>query len=355
MLPPEAGIPMIRRELTSAETRGELVVAQRLGIMSNEWDETGGLDIQALAASLGSRVPVQGPMVGKVTGMTLNGGLTMETTLDPKAQPFLYDHRIDGTPVLPGVIGIEAFAETALCLHPGWHIEAIEEVSFLAPFKFYRDEPRTVTIQAFFHPQGDDLVADCRLVGRRTLPNHSQPQETIHFTARVRATRQPPEASAGVPLRLSSEGIVDAAKIYHIYFHGPAYQVLDRAWLDGEVMICQMSEDLPSDHDPSTGPTLIGPRLIELCFQTAGLLEISEHNRMGLPLYVHQVIWSCTPELAAGPLFAVVTPDASGEKFDAEVVDTRGNRYLRLTGYRTVTLPDSIDAEPLQALQHVTA
>ena len=76
---------------------------------------------------------------------------------------------------------------------------------------------------------------------------------------------------------------------------------------------------------------------------------------MGLPLYVHQVIWSRTPELAAGPLFAVVTPDASGEKFDAEVVDTRGNRYLRLTGYRTVTLPDSVDAEPLQALHHVTA
>ena len=279
----------------------------------------------------------------------------METTLDPTTQPFLYDHRIDGTPVLPGVMGIEAFAEAALCMLPGWHVEAIEEVNFLAPFKFYRDEPRTVTIQAFFHPQGDDLVADCRLIGRRTLPNQPEPQETTHFTARVRLTKQPPEASAGVPLRMSSEGIVEAAKIYRIYFHGPAYQVLERAWRDGERMIGQMAEDLPSDHDPSTGPTLIAPRLIELCFQTAGLLEISEHNRMGLPLYVHQVSWSRAPELAEGPLFAVVTPDAAGEKFDAEVVDTRGNRYLRLSGYRTVALPDSIDAEPLQALQHVTA
>ena len=168
-------------------------------------------------------------------------------------------------------------------------------------------------------------------------------------------TKQPPEASAGLPIRLSSEGIVDAAKIYRIYFHGPAYQVLDRAWRDGERIIGQMSEDLPSDHNPSQGPTLIGPRLIELCFQTAGLLEISEHNRMGLPLYVHRVSWSRAPELAEGPLFAVVTPDTKGEKFDAEVVDTQGNRYLRLTGYRTVTLPDSVDAEPLQALQHVTA
>jgi hypothetical protein len=76
---------------------------------------------------------------------------------------------------------------------------------------------------------------------------------------------------------------------------------------------------------------------------------------MGLPLYVHQVSWSRAPELMDGPLFAVVSPDARGEKFDAEVVDTQGNRYLRLTGYRTVTLPDNVDAEPLQALQHVTA
>ena len=41
-------------------------------------------------------------MVGKVASMGLHHGLTIETTLDPKVQPFLYDHQIDGTPVLPG-------------------------------------------------------------------------------------------------------------------------------------------------------------------------------------------------------------------------------------------------------------
>jgi hypothetical protein len=294
-------------------------------------------------------------MVGKITGMGLYSGLTMETALDPAAQAFLSDHRIDGTPVLPGVMGIEAFAEATLCVHPGWHIEAMEEVNFLAPFKFYRDEPRTVVIQAQFYSQGDKLVADCRLVGRRTLPNQQQLQETLHFTARVTVTKQAPVASVGMPLRLSSEGIVDAAQIYGIYFHGPAYQVLDGAWRDGERIIGQMSADLPTDHNSSQGPTLIGPRLIELCFQTAGLLEISEHNRMGLPLYVHCLSWSRPPELAVGPLFAVVTPDVATEQFDAEVVDTQGNRYLRLIGYRTVSLPESVDAQPFHALQNVHA
>ncbi len=139
--------------------------------------------------SLRERQPAQGPMIGKIAGMGLHSGLTIETTLDPAIQPFLYDHQIDGTPVLPGVMGIEAFAEAALCMLPGWHVEAIEEVNFLAPFKFYRNEPRTVTIEARFHPQGDALVADCRLIGRRTLPNQPEPQVTTHFTARVRLNK----------------------------------------------------------------------------------------------------------------------------------------------------------------------
>jgi len=205
MLPREAGIPLIRRELAMGGTRGEVVIGQRLGILMNELDSTGGLlttgivDTPPLlrgAQSIPEGPAISdklsfGPMMGKITGMGLNHGLSIETTLDPKIQPFLYDHQIDGTPVLPGVMGIEAFAEAALWMLPGWHVEAIEEVDFLAPFKFYRNEPRTLTIQSVFYPQNDALIADCRLTGSRALPNQAEPQVTTHFTARVRLTMQP--------------------------------------------------------------------------------------------------------------------------------------------------------------------
>jgi len=128
MLPPEAGIPLIRRELTAGGTNGEIVVGQRLGVLQNEWDATGGLDTSAAGASKSLRL--QGPMIGKLAGAGLQSGLTIETTLDPATQPFLHDHQIDGTPVLPGVMGIEAFAEAAQCLLPGWHVAAIEDVNF---------------------------------------------------------------------------------------------------------------------------------------------------------------------------------------------------------------------------------
>ncbi len=44
MLPPEAGVPLIRRELTAGETRGEIVIGQRMGVLLKEWDATGGVD-----------------------------------------------------------------------------------------------------------------------------------------------------------------------------------------------------------------------------------------------------------------------------------------------------------------------
>jgi acyl transferase domain-containing protein/acyl carrier protein len=354
MLPPEAGIPLVRRELTVGNTRAELVIGTRLGVLLNEWDSTGGLDTAALAAST-RELSARGPMVGTITGMGLYRGLTMETTLDPAAQPFLHDHRIDGTPVLPGVMGIEAFAEAALCVHPGWHIEAIEEVNFLAPFKFYKDEPRTVTIEAVLHPEKDKLVAECRLIGRRTLPSQSRPQETTHFTARVRVSKQASPAVTGAAPRLSADIIVEAAHIYRIYFHGPAYQVLERAWWDGKRMIGEMSKTLPCNHEPSDLPTLMAPRLIELCFQTAGLWELGAQSRMALPQHVHTVSWLRSPQLADGRLYALVTPHPEQGIFDAEVVDAKGNRYVSVSGYRTVPVPESLDREALNALQTVVA
>ncbi|MGA7758085.1 MAG: SDR family oxidoreductase, partial [Ilumatobacteraceae bacterium] len=152
MLPPEAGVAWIRRELVSSEYRGEVIVAGVLGMMAAEYDDRGGVD---LTSAVGDGAD-HGPMIGHAT-VSVHNGVVVETTLDPLQQPFLHDHRIDGTPVLPGVMGMEAFAETARLLAPDHHVLAVEDVSFAAPLKFYRDEPRTLTVQAVLTPDGDGL------------------------------------------------------------------------------------------------------------------------------------------------------------------------------------------------------
>ncbi len=355
MLSPEAGIPLIRRELTAGSTRGEIVIGQRLGIFLNEWDATGGLDTSAAETAMKSSPAIGQPaglMTGRIVSIGLSDGYTIETTLDPNHQPFLHDHQIDGIPVLPGVMGIEAFAEAALCLLPGWQVEAIENINFLAPFKFYRSEPRAMHVETRIHPQGDALLAECRLIGHRSLPNQTEPQPTTHFSARVRLARERAQARVVRAFVAPSSSGIEPADIYAIYFHGPAYQVVDGAWWDGERAIGRLANGLPPNHHPSELPTVMAPRLIELCFQTAGIWELGAQSRMGLPQHVLEVSLLRTPSLAED-LYAVVTPDTVQGSFDAEVLDTKGNCYLRLTGYQTVVLPNRVDPDRLTKLQAV--
>jgi len=350
MLPLEAGVPLIRRELTTGGTKGEIVIGQRLGVLMNEWDANGGFETSAFEAS--KSLPTRGIMIGKVASVNIQSGVAIETTLDPVVQPFLHDHQIEGRPVLPGVMGLEAFAEAALCLLPGWHVAALEEVNFLSPFKFYRNKPRPITVDAAIHPQGDGLIADCRLIGSRPLPNQAELQVTTHFTGLVRLDKQNPGVVTVPALGAPDGHIVEAADIYRLYFHGPAYQVIERAWWDGHRIVGLLAKGLPANHLPLELPTVLAPRLVELCFQTAGVWEMGVQGRMGLPLHIDRLSsLGAVPESDDTRLYAVVTPDLGRGSFDAEVVDTKGNLYLHLSGYRTAEFPGAVDAETLKALQ----
>ena len=340
LLPPEVGVPFIRRELSAGGWKGEVVVGQRLGVLTQEWDESGGLDVAALA------VLPHGPVGAEVKGFALYDGLTVETTLDPGAQPFLDDHRIEGTPVLPGVMGLEAFAEAAVRVFPGWQVAAVEEVQFLAPFKCYRDEPRTLTVRASFRREGDELLADCRLEGRRELPKG--PELTTHFTGTVRLARPAPAPERVALPQASGRPPVEHDEVYRVYFHGPAYRVLQRAWRAGEAMLGELKATLPPNHAPAELPLVVAPRLVELCFQTAGVLEIGATGRMGLPRQVRRLrILRAGAEAGERTLVALVQPREDGS-FDALVADQAGDVYLRLEGYRTVALPTALPADALR-------
>ncbi|HYD55261.1 MAG TPA: SDR family NAD(P)-dependent oxidoreductase, partial [Gemmatimonadaceae bacterium] len=333
MLPPSLGIPVVRRELASGSA-GEVVVGLRLGALLAERDADGGIDVDALPPA---------PMRGRVVGVSLDGAVTVETTLDPSAQPFLDDHRIDGTPVLPGVMGIEAFGEAATCLLPGWRIAAVENVQFLAPFKFHRDEPRTVTVRAALRPAGDEVLAHCELSGVRALPRGEE--RTTHFVATVRLGRVP---SPVLAVELPSDGgePIVAADIYRVFFHGDAYRVLDRVSLNGPTVAGAMRVPLPAAHRPAEQPLVMAPRLVELCFQTAGVHEMETAERMGLPSRVDRVRVLDPLSGDAGPYVALVSPTADGA-YDAVVADGAGRVLAQIEGYRTVALPSPVPAGAL--------
>ncbi len=335
MLPALAGIPIVRREVTGRRKGGEQVVGLALGVLGEDFHPTGGLDLAAAASRAAPCVTLD-----EVSGFGLYTGLTVTGELDPTVQPFLHDHQIDGTPVLPGVMGVEAFAEAALLLFPSHHVAAIEDVDFLAPFKFYRNEPRTVKIVAEYDTDGDDIVAHCRLIGERLLANQEVPQETVHFVGNVRLSTDPPQLETA-PLPDMPEQAATPAEIYEIYFHGPAYQVLAAAGGSGTIAWGRLAGDLGPNHLPEELHTATHPRLAELAFQTAGVWEIGTSGVMALPQSIRSVSYAGDVATASGAIVAVMTADESGG-FDVRVADGAGTTFVDMRGYRTVPLPGAL-------------
>jgi NADP-dependent 3-hydroxy acid dehydrogenase YdfG len=343
MLPPEVGVPVVRREITAAGNGGEVVVGGSLGMLLAESD---GVDLVVVRSALDATA---GPMLGAFAGWTMADGLAVRTTLDPVEQGFLHHHRIDGTPVLPGVMGIEGFAEVASASVAGWTTVAIDDVAFLAPCKFYRDEPRDLELVARPCLVGDDVVVECRLLARRTLANQPE-QLTTHFTGRVRLARDAAPPRTVDPVGEPSDRVVGADEIYRIYFHGPAYQVVDSAWRDGGRVVGRLADDLPPNHRPDDAPLLVEPRLIELCFQTAGILELGTTGRLALPLRVGRLMLFPVPD-PVGRWLAVVRPRVDGRGVDAVVVDELGHVRIALDAYETIALPMVVEDGALEPLR----
>ncbi|HQH91853.1 MAG TPA: SDR family NAD(P)-dependent oxidoreductase, partial [Dermatophilaceae bacterium] len=346
MLPPDAGVAWIRREVTSTAYSGEVVVAGVLGMMAQEYHETGGADPAALAGA-----GPHGPMVGTASA-SVHNGLVVTTTLDPKEQAFLYDHRIDGTPVLPGVMGMESFAEAAAMLAPeGYRVGSVEDVAFLAPVKFFRDEPRTLTItaKAVPAPEGTDLLVRCTLTAERALPGQATPVTTTHFTGTVRLTTEP-VADEVEKVKTKVDGTaLSNDNVYAFYFHGPAYQVVGEAWRKGDGSMTRMASPIPANHVPDEAPLAIAPRLAELCFQTAGLWEAGTAHQMALPTRVGRLRVLRDPATVDGPFYALARP-AGESRFDCAVVDGRGSVVMRMDGYESIVLPAPIPESVMGAL-----
>lgn len=179
---------------------------------------------------------------------------------------------------------------------------------------------------------------------------------TGHFRARVRLGRSPEadEIPTIAPPREDGEPAASQDDVYKVYFHGPAYGVLERARRRGEQAVGRFARELPADHVPAELPFRTAPRLLELCFQTAGVWEIGTTGRMGLPHHIERVSFpsSAARTADAGELFCVTRPKDDGQRYDADVVDDQGRVLVRMEGYGTAALPAPVDdglRAPLQA------
>ena len=89
------GVPVVRRELTAAGAGGEVVVAGSLGHAARRAPPDRRARPRCGDEGRGAR---RGPMTGRIAALTVGDGLERADRARPGRQPFLDDHRIDGTP-----------------------------------------------------------------------------------------------------------------------------------------------------------------------------------------------------------------------------------------------------------------
>ena len=360
MMPPEEAAPLVCAELTRGGSH-EAVLSGSLGMLEAQAGAQDVLDLEAANQALRAGEPVH-VMLSSVTGYDSLKGVRLEVDLDPVQEPFLHDHAFNGTPLLPGVMGIEGFTvaaqHIASVLGAGdqysFRVSRLEEIEFVQGIKFYRNEPRHMVWQAVPIHTAQGLAIQVRLESHRVNPVGKKTKR-LHFkgTAYLQPTQQPLQTVVGALPKWNGRYTLPEEEIYKLYFHGPAFQVLEGVQKNGSGLIGKLSTHLPPMSSKPAHQDSI-PRMIELCLQTAGIWEIGKTGRMSLPqsirkvrLYRHQ-----TNGL---PIYAHVQPieTKDGVQFNSQVVDAKGRVYLELEAYRTVTLPRVIEAPLLAPLQNL--
>jgi hypothetical protein len=358
MLKPAAAAPMLLNELISGQS-GEVLIAGSLGLFETPSTDQCGLDIEKADAALRAGTPIH-TMFSHLVGFQRDAGIRLEAELDPEELSYLRDHAINGIPVLPGVMGIEGFSVASKHIafvlasgESGFEVERLENIQFLAPFKFYGNKPRTITWNAVAYREASGLVVKVSLESDIKRVNGSS-EHLKHFSGMVYLTQDKPVSEVtAVPPQWSKKKSVSSEEIYQLYFHGPSFQVLDAAQLSENTVLGRFNKRLEgvSADDPNLFMT---PLLIELCFQTAGLWEAGATGILALPQSVGSLKLYPRPVNGVA-IFAVVKPrEFEGRlSFDARVVDASGNVFLELTNYQTSPLPYSAEkdiVEPMKLL-----
>ncbi|MFB4304481.1 SDR family NAD(P)-dependent oxidoreductase [Actinomadura sp. GTD37] len=194
-------------------------------------------------ASAGLR-PSGHPLLGAAVELAGDDGLVLTGRLSAAAHPWLADHGVAGTVLLPGAALVE------LALHAGRHLgcDRVEELTLETPL--FLPEAGAVTVQAAIGPLVD---------GGRQVTVHSRPAEgdepwTRHAAGVLGEAPGPvPETSGAWPppgaTRLPAEVYDRLAALGYEY--GPAFQNLRAAWRHGDDLYAEVKLD--ADEAEATG------------------------------------------------------------------------------------------------------
>jgi acyl transferase domain-containing protein/acyl carrier protein len=272
------------------------------------------------------------PRMGPLASASGAREVRMRARVDSRSFPYLDDHRVAGTVVVPVVIALEWFARAAAACRPDLELSSIREVKVLRPLRlehFDAGEWFDVVAREIANGQGSSIALELRRVGGHA--HYSAQAELLPTQGR------PPRAPGHRSLPpWSGEPIYDG----RVLFHGEKFQVIRT--VEG-ISDLGIDAELSSTEDVGWGdePWLTDPAALDGGLQLALLWS---HRMLGgpsLPMGLSSLHTFRTG--TAGPLKAILTGEKRGRDktvTDIVFVDASGQVVTELRGVETIRRPD---------------
>ncbi|SEU30505.1 C45 family autoproteolytic acyltransferase/hydolase [Stigmatella erecta] len=220
-------------------------------------------------------------------------------TFDLQEDVYLQEHRVNGTPVLPGAMAIEWLAEVAAATGGG-PVAEIREVSLEKFIRVKPQQPTEAYVQSVPRGEGLALSAYADILHPRGAVLR---QGVLHYRGEVRLgppLRKRVEAGFGEARGPEGEIAFSRSYVEDAYFHvGPPFRIVDWiSYVSPREAIASLRVPEPVGYFASVPRARfwVDPFLLDGYFQLAGTLGILHNLRAPVPKGAGRLVLGRTPQ-----------------------------------------------------------
>ncbi|MHA1531994.1 MAG: hypothetical protein ACTSR6_08350 [Candidatus Heimdallarchaeota archaeon] len=243
---------------------------------------------------------------------------------------YLDHHRFNNTPFLPGVIGLELFAELGRILFPKKTIQRFEDIHFLSGIRLKKDNPITIYTNII----ANDNIADVIITSISKGSSENKSNSKVHFTTKMVFGSRVRERQK-IPV-LKKLPMLTGEFIYQILPHGSSFQVLAELNSIENEMIAVGSFRKRQLFGWKVKELLTEPFILEAGFQAIGLMDFIINGRVGLPSKIKQITYFETDDK---PYFIVGRENSEKSGFyDFSILSRKGYVHAKVNDFQMVEI-----------------
>ncbi|WP_425424686.1 SDR family NAD(P)-dependent oxidoreductase, partial [Streptomyces phaeochromogenes] len=291
------------------------------------------------AASIGLG-PVDHPLLSAAVALADSGGVVFTGRLSIRTHPWLADHAVMGTVLLPGT----GFVELAIRAGDEVGCPVVDELTIEAPLVFSQRDAVVIQVvvgapegsgarSVAVYSRGENVPDEpwLRHAGGVVVPaGEETPEPTISDLV-----VWPPERATALPVDGLYERLVEQGFAY-----GPSFQGLRAAWRRGTDLFAEIV--LPTEAQTDAAGFGVHPALLDAALQTRFLDSGDADDDKGMGETSIPFAWSRVSLLATGSSAVRVKVSPYGDGLRMSVADTTGAPVLTV---------DSLIARPVSVEQ----